>query len=110
MFTLDGVMGKDKQVNRARKSRRKVLCITCDKSMSWEFFRNNHKHKRHGGKNVPVRVISDSQVEQGNVDNKSEQSGKERTVEQRTSTDVRNFFKPIKTKTKVCKTKLFLKI
>ena len=67
MFTYDGLMGKEKQVKRARKSGRKVHCITCGKSMSWEFFQNNHKHKRHGRKNVPVRVMSESQLRQDNA-------------------------------------------
>ena len=51
-------MGKEK---RARKSRRKVLCIPCEKSMTWEFFRNTHIHKKHGGTTVPVRVIATSE-------------------------------------------------
>ena len=107
MFTYDGLMGKDKQVKRARKSRRKVHCITCDKSMSWEFFRNNDKHKRHSGKNVPVRVISESQLRQDNANNKPIHSGTGPTAEHKTS-DVRSFFEPIGAKSKVCK-KVFLK-
>ena len=84
-------MGKDKQVKRARKSIRKAHCITCDKSMSWEFFRNNHKHKRHGGKNVPLRVISESQLRQDNANNKPTHSGTGPTAEHKTS-NVRSFF------------------
>ena len=96
-------MGKDKQVKRARKSRRKVHCITCDKSMSWEFFRNSHKHKRHGEKNVRVRVIFESQLRQDNANNnKPTNSGTGPTAEHKTS-DVRSFFEPIGTKSKVCK-------
>ncbi len=72
-------MGKEKQ-KRERKSRRKVLCIPCDKSMNWEFFRNNHIHKRHGGKSVPVRVIGKNQSDENSDAPKS--------------SDVRRFFEP----------------
>ena len=30
--------------------------------MAWEFFRNTHIHKKHGGKAVPVRVIATSEI------------------------------------------------
>ena len=100
-------MGKDKQVKRERKRKRKVHCITCNKSMSWEFFRNNHKHKRHGVKNVPVRVISESQLRQDNANNKPTHSGTGPTAEHKTS-DVRSFFEPLE-QSQRCAKKCFLK-
>ncbi|CAB3979543.1 zinc finger MYM-type 1-like [Paramuricea clavata] len=43
-------MGKEKQEMRAHKSRRKVSCVNCDKTMSWEYFRNHHVPTVHNGK------------------------------------------------------------
>ena len=105
MFTYDGLMGKDKPAKRARKSRRKVHCITCDKSMSWEFVQNNHEPKRHGGKNVPVRVIYESQLRQDNANNnKPTHTGTGPTAElHKTSETFEFFFEAIGTKSKVCK-------
>ena len=72
--------------------------------MSWEFFRNNHKHKRHGGKNVPVRVIPESQLRQDNANNnKPTHTGTGPTAELHKTSDLRSFFEPTGTKSKVCK-------
>lgn len=51
-------MGKVKQEVRARKCRRKVSCMQCDKTISWEYFRNHHVPTVHNGKKVAVRVIA----------------------------------------------------
>ncbi|CAB4024930.1 ---NA--- [Paramuricea clavata] len=51
-------MGKEAQEMRARKSRRNVSCVNCDKTMSWEYFRNHHVPTVHNGKKVPVKIIS----------------------------------------------------
>ncbi|CAB4027754.1 Hypothetical predicted protein [Paramuricea clavata] len=70
-------MGKEKQ---KRRSRHKVLCIPCDKSMNWEFFRNSHIHNRHGGKSVPIKVIGENQSDKNSDASKF--------------SDVRRFFEP----------------
>lgn len=95
------MMGKEKQEKRARKSRRKVLCIACDKSMNWEFFRNSHIHKRHGGKSIPIRVIAENQLNQDNVKSVNNGSGETGGDPAKpNASDVRSFFKP--RRTKVC--------
>lgn len=37
----------------------------CDKTMSWEYFRNRHVPTVHNGKKVPVKVISRAEAPAG---------------------------------------------
>ena len=65
MLIVNAEMGKENQEMRARKSRRKVSCLTCDKTMSWEYFRNRYVPTVHNGKKVPVKVISRAEAPAG---------------------------------------------
>ena len=62
MLIVNAEMGKAKQEMRARKSRRKVSCLNCDKTMSWEYFRYCLVPSVHIGKKVPVKVISKAEA------------------------------------------------
>ena len=57
MLIVNAEMGKENQEMRARKSRRKVSCLTCDKTMSWEYFRNRHVPTVHNGKKYPLKLF-----------------------------------------------------
>ena len=65
MLIVNAEMGKENQEMQARKSRRKVSCLNCDKTMSWEYFRNRHVPTVHNGKKVPVKVISRAEAPAG---------------------------------------------
>ena len=62
-FNVNAEMGKEHKEMRSRKSRRKVSCVNCDKTMSWEYFRKHHIPTVHNGKKVPVKIIAKANVE-----------------------------------------------